>query len=46
MELKDNLPLPASDKDENFMANLLDAVKRKREEATGGRREYQPEKDK
>ncbi|WP_224982723.1 hypothetical protein [Geomonas agri] len=45
MELKDSLPLPATDQDQNFMANLLEAVKKKRGEATGGRRTYTPSKE-
>ncbi len=32
--VKDNLPLPATDQDQTFMANLLAAVRAKREEAT------------
>lgn len=45
MELKDSLPLPTTDKDQNFMTNLLEAVKQKRKEATGGRREYTPKEE-
>lgn len=40
-----NIPGPATEQDQNFMTNLLEAVKQKRKEATGGRREFTPKEE-